>query len=99
MVLSWLSSLNPAELQATIAQNGSLVAFVRQSFPFIPMSFVRAILTADERAQLTQIGPQGFEALLDIILQQAPEIGEILWANREWYLREIAALRDAVAGE
>lgn len=96
--MSWLLQLPPTELEATIARDGSLIELLQSQFPFIPIGFVRAIVTPDERAALLRMERADFEALLDTILAEVPEVGEILWAHRDWYLREIVALRDAIVG-
>lgn len=93
-----MRSLSPSELQATIDRDGSLTELLQEQFPMIPVGFVRGILTPQEREVLARLDERGFDALLDVFLAEVPDIGEILWANREWYLREIAALRDAIVG-
>lgn len=97
-VLSWIQSLHPSDLEAVAAADGSLTELIRRQFPMIPVGFVQAILTPEERDALSRLDARAFDALLDGILAEAPEAGEILWAHRDWYLREIAALRDAVVG-
>jgi hypothetical protein len=73
-----------------------MVPMLRQAFPGVGPYLVRMFLGRDGVEAAKLMDDQAFLTILTEVMDSLPSHGAILWLYQEWFLRELAELRDEI---
>ncbi len=97
-VLSWLAGKSPEDLRGRAERGVDLVADLRREFSPWQITLGQILAGEQGRRALAAMTGADFEPLIDEALQRWPAHGLVLWAHRDWFLRQVLAVRDAFIG-
>ena len=99
LLVTWLKSLPPKELEALAQQDASIVDFIRRRHGSLVVAWARGYLTAPELAEIAELTDADFDALLDEGLAAAcPSQAAVLMRYRPWYRSQMRAVQAALVG-
>ena len=97
--MKWLKHLPTDELEALAQHEASIVEYLRQRYGSLALAWARGYLTAEEKAEIAELGDADFDALLDQELAVAcPQQAAVLTRYRSWYRSQMRAVQAALLG-
>lgn len=96
VIVGWLRTVSPEELQEMAEEGRSIIERLRAQYGNVRPGFLRLLLSPGERESLARLEPEDLDLYLDLLLLEAPEQAEVLWAHQTYYVRQMLDLRDAV---
>jgi len=93
----FLTTMPPHELEHLAETDGNIdgrIMRVLGPVAWLGPTGVRMVLGAERVGEFAQYGEADFLAILEALADSRPAHGAILRANVDWYLRQMARLRD-----
>lgn len=91
-----LSALDPGELDRIAGRNGSMLDYIQRQL-HVPLTFARSFISAKDRRIVERMTPDDFDTVLDDLLAGCPTQAAVLWAHKDWYLRQMQRFQAVMA--
>lgn len=91
-VLAWVRTQTPQELDRLAREQADVVDDLAGRYtPYLPLA--RTLLGPAGTAAVAGMSDVDYEGLLDLVLQEDPERGLVLWRHKPWFLDQLRRAR------